>query len=100
MAKGNSVVDVLVLGGHPSAYLASALLKNKTKFEVMHSCIPGEPSGDGARSSKTQAGSGSRADHCHNPFGGQDRRVAANEQPGRLDPGPKQALRDAGDMPR
>jgi hypothetical protein len=46
MAKGNSVVDVLVLGGHPSAYLASALLKNKTKFEVMHSCIPNEPSGD------------------------------------------------------
>ena len=46
MAKGNSVVDVLVLGGHPSAYLAAALLKNKTKFEVMHSCIPNEPSGD------------------------------------------------------
>src|SRR5439155_4919036 len=46
MAKGNTVVDVLVLGGHPSAYLAAALLKNKTKYEVMHSCIPGEPSGD------------------------------------------------------
>jgi hypothetical protein len=46
MAKGNSVVDVLVLGGHPSAYLAAALLKNKTKFEVMHSCIPGEQGGD------------------------------------------------------
>src|ERR1041385_2494568 len=28
MAKGNTVVDVLVLGGHPSAYLAAALLKN------------------------------------------------------------------------
>src|SRR5258705_208084 len=47
MAKGNfSTVDVLVLGGHPSAYLAAALLKNKSKFSVMHSCIPGEPSGD------------------------------------------------------
>src|SRR5882672_7637029 len=46
MAKGNSVVDVLVLGGHPSAFLAAALLKNKTKFEVMHSCIPGEQGGD------------------------------------------------------
>ena len=46
MAKGNTVVDVLVLGGHPSAFLAAALLKNKTKFEVMHSCIPGEQSGD------------------------------------------------------
>lgn len=46
MAKTNPVVDVLVLGGHPSAFLAAALLKNKTKFEVMHSCIPGEPSGD------------------------------------------------------
>jgi hypothetical protein len=46
MAKTTTVVDVLVLGGHPSAYLASALLKNKTKFEVMHSCIPNEPTGD------------------------------------------------------
>src|SRR2546429_10005583 len=46
MAKGNTVVDVLVVGGHPSAYLAAALLKNKTKYEVMHSCIPNEPSGD------------------------------------------------------
>src|SRR5678815_4819803 len=46
MAKGTNAVDVLVLGGHPSAFLASALLKNKTKFEVMHSCIPNEPSGD------------------------------------------------------
>ena len=46
MAKGNSVVDVLVLGAHPSAFLAAALLKNKTKLEVMHSCIPNEPAGD------------------------------------------------------
>ena len=46
MAKTTTVVEVLVLGGHPSAYLASALLKNKSKFEVMHSCIPNEPSGD------------------------------------------------------
>src|SRR5258706_571440 len=46
MAKGSSVVDVLVLGGHPSAYLAAALLKDKTKFAVMHSCIPNEPTGD------------------------------------------------------
>src|SRR5947207_13679866 len=46
MAKANSVVDVLVVGGHPSAYLAAALLKDKTKLAVMHSCIPGEQSGD------------------------------------------------------
>src|SRR4051812_25091394 len=46
MAKSNSVVDVLVVGGHPSAYLAGALLKNKSKFSVMHSIIPNEPSGD------------------------------------------------------
>lgn len=46
MAKTNSVVDVLVVGGHPSAYLASALLKNKSKYQVMHSAIPNEPSGD------------------------------------------------------
>ncbi|HEV8604377.1 MAG TPA: hypothetical protein VGQ99_03370 [Tepidisphaeraceae bacterium] len=46
MAKSNPQVDVLVLGGHPSAYLAAALLKDKTKFAVMHSCIPGEPSGE------------------------------------------------------
>jgi hypothetical protein len=46
MAKSNPQVDVLVLGGHPSAFLAAALLKDKTKFAVMHSCIPGEPSGE------------------------------------------------------
>jgi hypothetical protein len=46
MAKANPQVDVLVLGGHPSAYLAAALLKHKTKFNVTHACIPGEPTGD------------------------------------------------------
>src|SRR3954466_548170 len=46
MAKINPVVDVLILGGHPCAYLAAALLKDKSKFEVMHSVIPNEPMGD------------------------------------------------------
>ena len=42
MAKAAPQLDVLVLGGHPAAYLAAALLKHKAKFRVMHSTIPGE----------------------------------------------------------
>jgi flavin-dependent dehydrogenase len=35
--------DVLVLGGHPSAYLAAALLRAKSNLKVTHATIPGEP---------------------------------------------------------
>jgi hypothetical protein len=35
-------VDVLVLGGHPVAYLAAALLKQKSKLNVLHACLPDE----------------------------------------------------------
>jgi flavin-dependent dehydrogenase len=42
MAKAAPQLDVLVLGEHPAAYLAAALLKHKTKFRVTHSTIPGE----------------------------------------------------------
>ena len=42
MAKGAPQPDVLVLGEHPAAYLAAALLKHKSKFRVVHSTIPGE----------------------------------------------------------
>jgi flavin-dependent dehydrogenase len=38
--------DVLVLGQHPAAYLAAALLAHKTKFRVIHATIPGEPAPD------------------------------------------------------
>ena len=38
--------DVLVLGGHPSAYLAAALLRHKSKLRVLHSCIPDEDTAD------------------------------------------------------
>ena len=43
-------VDVLVLGEHPSTYLAAALLRQKSKLRVVHSTIPGEGNGaaDGA----------------------------------------------------
>ena len=33
-------VDVLVLGEHPAAYFAAALLKQKSKLNVLHSTIP------------------------------------------------------------
>jgi flavin-dependent dehydrogenase len=44
MAKAQTppVVDVLVLGEHPAAYLAAALLKQKSKFNVLHACLPDE----------------------------------------------------------
>ena len=46
MAKAAPQLDVLVLGEHPAAYLAAALLKHKTRFRVMHSTIPGEAAAD------------------------------------------------------
>jgi flavin-dependent dehydrogenase len=46
MAKPAPQLDVLVLGEHPAAYLAAALLKHKTKFRVMHATIPWEDSPD------------------------------------------------------
>jgi flavin-dependent dehydrogenase len=36
------VVDVLVLGEHPAAYLAAALLKHKSKLHVLHATLPDE----------------------------------------------------------
>ncbi len=42
MAKTHQNPDVLVLGEHPSAYLAAALMKHNSKLQVMHSIIPGE----------------------------------------------------------
>ena len=38
--------DVLVLGQHPAAYLAAALLAHKSKLRVIHATIPGEPAPD------------------------------------------------------
>jgi hypothetical protein len=35
-------VDVLVLGEHPAAYLTAALLKQKSKLNVLHATIPDE----------------------------------------------------------
>src|SRR5438046_325285 len=35
-------IDVLVLGEHPSAYLAAALLKQKSKLNILHSTLPQE----------------------------------------------------------
>ena len=44
MAKFNSrqatPVDVLILGDHPSAYLAGAMLKQKTKLRVVQATLP------------------------------------------------------------
>jgi hypothetical protein len=42
MAKSEPQVDVLVLGDHPAAYLAAALLRHKSKYRIVHSTIPGE----------------------------------------------------------
>lgn len=36
------LVDVLVLGEHPAAYLAAALLKQKSKLNVLHATLPQE----------------------------------------------------------
>lgn len=41
MAKVPAQADVLVLGEHPSAYLAAALLRVKTKLKVVQACVPG-----------------------------------------------------------
>src|SRR3954452_10391136 len=44
MAKAQTppVADVLVLGEHPAAYLAAALLKQKSKLSVLHATLPDE----------------------------------------------------------
>lgn len=39
-------VDVLVLGEHPAAYLTAALLKQKSKLNVLHATIPDEKVSD------------------------------------------------------
>ncbi|HYE20155.1 MAG TPA: hypothetical protein VEA69_17035 [Tepidisphaeraceae bacterium] len=48
MAKAPALppVDVLVLGDHPAAYFAAALLKQKSKLHVMHATVPGEEQPD------------------------------------------------------
>ena len=46
MAKADPHADVLVLGDHPSAYLAAALLRHKSKLRVLHSTIPGQAEPD------------------------------------------------------
>ena len=38
--------DALVLGEHPAAYLAAALLRHKTKLRIAHATIPGESEPD------------------------------------------------------
>jgi len=43
MAKPAPQIDVLVLGEHPSAYLAAAMLAQR-QVRVAHTTIPGEPS--------------------------------------------------------
>src|SRR5689334_11087280 len=35
-------VDILVLGEHPAAYLTAALLKQKSKLNVLHATLPEE----------------------------------------------------------
>lgn len=42
MAKIDPDIDVLVLGEHPAAYLAAALVRHKSKFRTVHACIPEE----------------------------------------------------------
>ncbi|HEX2973029.1 MAG TPA: hypothetical protein VHP11_11895 [Tepidisphaeraceae bacterium] len=42
MPKPDRQIDVLVLGEHPAAYLAAALLRHKTKYRIVHSTIPTE----------------------------------------------------------
>jgi len=46
MVKSPSQVDVLVLGEHPAAYLAAALLRQAEKLQVVHTTLPGERSPD------------------------------------------------------
>lgn len=40
MPKCDPQLDVLVLGEHPSAYLAAALLRLKSKFRILHAVLP------------------------------------------------------------
>ncbi len=42
MAKSLPQLDVLILGAHPSAFLAAALLRLKTTLRVVHATIPAE----------------------------------------------------------
>lgn len=42
MARKSAQLDVLVLGHHPAAHLAAALLRFKSSLHVMHATIPGE----------------------------------------------------------
>ncbi len=48
MAKNQppTAYDVLVLGEHPAAYFAAALLKHKSKLTVLHATLPDERSPD------------------------------------------------------
>src|SRR5436190_19191904 len=41
-----AVVDILVLGEHPAAYLTAALLRQNSKLSVTHSCLPEEKVAD------------------------------------------------------
>jgi flavin-dependent dehydrogenase len=41
-SKTDRQVDVLVLGAHPSAYIAAALLAHNSQLRVVHAAIPGE----------------------------------------------------------
>jgi flavin-dependent dehydrogenase len=46
MPRQTAQPDVLVLGDHPSAYLAATLLREKPPLRVMHSTIPGDTQAD------------------------------------------------------
>ncbi|HEX4795217.1 MAG TPA: hypothetical protein VH370_15585 [Humisphaera sp.] len=46
MAKADPHLDALILGEHPSAYLAAALLRQNSKLRVVHSTIPDQPEVD------------------------------------------------------
>jgi flavin-dependent dehydrogenase len=46
MPKSDTQLDCLVLGEHPCAYLAAALLKQKSKLNVIHATIPEDSSPD------------------------------------------------------
>lgn len=46
MPKPRPNYDVLVLGAHPCAYLAAAVLRHNSKLKVLHSIIPGEDAPD------------------------------------------------------
>src|SRR5947199_10734429 len=42
MPKNSDRCDVLIMGGHPCAYLAAALLRNKSSLRIVHLTLPGE----------------------------------------------------------